>query len=368
MSTAVRRRTVFQSEQDPILNPPEGYRVPGPSNEPDPRLNPPSDTYAPGPPMVTPAPTQQGRKAIPRVPPGNEAPPPDTTTPPPPPAPTKPQWTAPSDGDWRKWWFANVVQNGQLSVQRLKDVTADLAKLGIKVLDDDEIQLPNGQIIDVIRGASAGGTTPIWLTGAGAAAAAAKKAQQPQFQFPDIEVGTDPLSQAITNGLMELIANYGNYGPDTEALQLENVRAAADRARRAEMAGLMGELANRGLLPESAPGGMGGLALDALTRLEQNEIAPLFAEATRDYLINDAERAQDAYLWALGEATSRQNVLSQIAIQSLAQNVAFNQFLAEFGLTRDEVLAKLAAGQDDALIALLMAYLQAVQVASGGHV
>jgi hypothetical protein len=61
-------------------------------------------------------------------------------------------------------------------------------------------------------------------------------------------------------------------------------------------------------------------------------------------------------------------VLSQIAIQSLAQNVAFNQFLAEFGLTRDEVLAKLAAGQDDALIALLMAYLQAVQVASGGHV
>ena len=372
MSTAVRRRTVFQSEQeDPILNPPEGYRVRGPSNEPDPRLNPPSDTYAPGPPMVTPAPTrqgtQQGAKAIPRVPPGNEAPPPDTTTPPPPqtppPAPTKPQWTAPSDGDWRKWWFANVVQNG-LSVQRLKDVAADLAKLGIKVLDDDEIQLPNGQIVDVIQGASAGGTTPIWLIGAGAAPAA----QLPQFQFPDIEVGTDPLSQAITNGLMELIANYGNYGPDTEALQLENVRAAADRARRAEMAGLMGELANRGLLPESAPGGMGGLALDALTRLEQNEIAPLFAEATRDYLINDAERAQDAYLWALGEATSRQNVLSQIAIQSLAQNVAFNQFLAEFGLTRDEVLAKLAAGQDDALIALLMAYLQAVQVASGGHV
>mgnify|MGYP001198638922 CR=1 FL=1 len=160
MSTAVRRRTVFQSEQDPILNPPEGYRVPGPSNEPDPRLNPPSDTYAPGPPMVTPAPTQQGRKAIPRVPPGNEAPPPDTTTPPP--APTKPQWTAPSDGDWRKWWFANVVQNGQLSVQRLKDVTADLAKLGIKVLDDDEIHLPNGQIIDVIKGARSASYRPRW--------------------------------------------------------------------------------------------------------------------------------------------------------------------------------------------------------------
>lgn len=182
-------------------------------------------------------------------------------------------------------------------------------------------------------------------------------------------VGQDPLSQAITAGLMQLLTSGGHIGgADNEALNLENARQAADRARKAHMAGIMSQLANRGLLPENAPGGYGGLALDALSRLETNEIGPLYWDAIRDYMLQDQSQANQNYMSALELGTNRQNVLARIALDTLAQNASFNQFLATFGLNADEALAGLASGQDTALISLLTAWLQAANTSAGGQV
>lgn len=180
-------------------------------------------------------------------------------------------------------------------------------------------------------------------------------------------LGNDPFSQLITDKLSELIKNNGRLGPDTEALNLENVRQAADRARTAEYSGALSTLANRGLLPENTPGGQGGLALDSLARIERNDIAPNFSAAVRDYLVHGADQANSNLLAALQQGTSRQGMLSNVALQMLAQNTAFNEFLATFGLQRDQVLAQLQQGNNSALIQLLMQFLVAAQTSAGGH-
>jgi hypothetical protein len=207
-------------------------------------------------------------------------------------------------------------------------------------------------------GTGTGGTGGTGLDGTGAGGAG----------NGDIAVGQDPMSQLIDQGLMELIANHGYSGPDTEALNLENVRQAADRARKAEYEGALSSLANRGLLPENTPGGQGGLALDALGRIERNDIAPLMSNAVRDYQLHRADQANNNLLTALTEGTNRQGVISNIALQSLAQTTAFNEFLATYGLDRDKTLAQLQSGQNDSLINLLMAFLTAGKISTGGYV
>ena len=81
-----------------------------------------------------------------------------------------------------------------------------------------------------------------------------------------------------------------------------------------------------------------------------------------------ASTQAQALLATLGAGTDRQNALSQIALQSLNQNMAWNQFLAEFGLKRDEVLYKMESGNIDDIMPYLQMFMQLAQSTARGFV
>lgn len=333
---------------------------------------------------------------------------PRTGTPPPPPGggggggsyPT----TAPAGFDQAKWSDPThtsakyVVGRIIASGGSIQDAAA---AVGGTVVGRDKIQMPNGEIYDAIfdeegahlpmwefagggssggggqppaGGAGTGGSDPLSqlrsMMGQGTGAGYTFGQTPFGNLFGDTSgyqgnVGQDDFSKLLTGKLSELISNNGYLGPDTEALHLENVRQAADRARKAEMAGARDSLAARGLLSND-PGT--GLEADALARIERNDIAPLFSNAIRDYQLAQAENAQGNLRYALSEGTNRQNVLSQIALQNLSQNIAFNEFLATFGLDRDRTLYELASGQNENVLQLLLLFLNAVKTGNAGYV
>lgn len=79
--------------------------------------------------------------------------------------------TVQTPADWQAWFMALV--NGKTPTpSTLVSLEPELTKYGVKVLRNGagiagKIQLPGGEIIDVIQGASAGGQGWQWLTGNG---------------------------------------------------------------------------------------------------------------------------------------------------------------------------------------------------------
>ena len=71
---------------------------------------------------------------------------------------------------------------------------------------------------------------------------------------------------------------------------------------------------------------------------------------------------------SIGTATDRQAVLSDIALRSLDQNIAFNQFLAEFSLNRAVTLETLQSGRIDDVQQLLAQFQAFLDVARTGQV
>lgn len=210
-------------------------------------------------------------------------------------------------------------------------------------------------------------------SGQGAAASGPPAGFNPaQFGLPPAasKAGTpdDPFTAILQGRLTDLIGNNGHYDPSTEALSLENARQAADRGRHAEYSGALSELANRGLLPEDTPGGQGGLALDSLGRIERNDIAPLFSNAVRDYQINDANNASQRLMGALGTGVQEQGTLGNIAVQTLAENNKFSEFLADFGLRRDQALYDIQSGQASSLLMAFQQWLQGTGISAGGAI
>ena len=116
---------------------------------------------------------------------------------PPPSTGADPWATPPADGNWEAWFRANT--KGQLSPAQLIQLEATLAKHGIKVLRNaagvaGKITLPNGQIVDVIQAAGAGGTNFQWLTDAGdESGAAGGNANVPDMDWFEANLpGPDP--------------------------------------------------------------------------------------------------------------------------------------------------------------------------------
>jgi len=66
--------------------------------------------------------------------------------------------------------------------------------------------------------------------------------------------------------------------------------------------------------------------------------------------------------------TERQQMMNDVAIQSLDRNMEWNQFLAEFGLERAQVLETIQTGRIAALLPLIQQYLAGVTLASSGFV
>lgn len=225
-------------------------------------------------------------------------------------------------------------------------------------------------------GSSGSGSTGSGTTGTGQLSQSTQDiinsmlGQTPQQASGDVgNTSNDPLSKLTDWRLGDLIANNGKVTNDNgqaEALNLETAREQADRARNAEMSGVDANLANRGLLDQYDPAG--GAHASSAQYVERNDIAPMFSNAVQNYMINDGNNASNRLMTALNDVTNRQGVISNIALQSLSQNTAFNEFLATFGLQKDQVLNELATGQNSQLMTLMSLFLQGAGTAAKGFV
>ena len=227
-----------------------------------------------------------------------------------------------------------------------------------------------------------------------------------QLQEP-VEVGTDPLSTTTDEALLRLLEGGGqlesplrnaneqaildlleNRGalfedPQEQAMRLEAARGPLDRLRQAQLAETRAALADRGQLVTPFEGS--GPEAFALGRIEER-LAPFYAEAGQQIGINELERQearlQSALVLATGltsdqtrtlldtirGATDRQEVISNIALGVLDRNMAWNMFLAQFGLQRDEVMNQIRSGNLAAILPILSTFIQAAQTAAGGFV
>lgn len=215
------------------------------------------------------------------------------------------------------------------------------------------------------------------------------------FPQPVQQLGQDPLSLLTSGALAQLLQQGGQVtSPVGEAgtnvlgeilgggsldARLESIRETMDRLRRTQSNVARGELEDRGLL--SMPGIEQGPERTTISRLEER-LAPIWAQAARDAFVGSEGNVLQAAEIATGidqsslenilntanSVTGRQQMLSQLAIQSLDQNIGWNKFLAEFGLDRDIVQLKLQQGQLDAMLPLIAAFMTGAQTSIGGFV
>ncbi len=231
------------------------------------------------------------------------------------------------------------------------------------------------------------------------------------------QVGQDPLSQLITDSLGKFIAGGGStgFGSDLESYyrnmlgmgdggggaagpqrvsdggidqgrvnsRAESARELLDKGRRTMINDLEGDLVSKNLLSE--PGIPQGAHIGGLERVTEN-IAPEFSRALRDIYTDESAKADTRQLAALqmatgfsteqarnllagiGEGTARQTALGDLALRELQTNMAWNQFLAQFGLQRDQVMYQIQNGGIDQLLPLLQAFIQQSGLSNAGYV
>lgn len=206
----------------------------------------------------------------------------------------------------------------------------------------------------------------------------------------------------IQSELQDLLANAGalEADPQRQAMQLEQARVPIDALRQAQMAEGQRALASRNLLGQ-------GPEIDFMERLE-GRLAPAYAAAGQQIALNEQENADQRYMAAVAQGgnmaaaqaqrreerlipalslatgmsemesqnllatvgtwTERQEMLSQIALQNLDRNMDWSQFLAEFGLERDQVIEMMQQGRVDLVINALNNNMTAVQSIAQGFV
>lgn len=218
-----------------------------------------------------------------------------------------------------------------------------------------------------------------------------------------IQIGQDPLSREITSLLMGMAQNSGQtpFGQDLEATlrgliagggnlnqdrlnqRLIGARDTNAMAFRGQLADTRGALADRGLLSE--PGIPQGSEALGVRRIAES-LAPTYANSVRDIYV-DESRASDArlsqalslatgmaseqasnLLATVNSSTARQQMLSQIALQTLGQNIEWNKFLAQYGLDRDKLLNDIQSGRTAQVIQMLQMFLTAASLSRGGYV
>lgn len=220
---------------------------------------------------------------------------------------------------------------------------------------------------------------------------------------PVQQVGQDPLSQLITGGLAALIGGEGmttdgsgvmaslrsiierggQLPNDASAKRFESARELMAKGERTALNDSRAALADRGLLSE--PGNPSGVERGTIGRI-QTRNAEEFARALRDIGIAEDDASNTRLTAALGLATGmatdqartllatlgagtdRQQMLAQVALESLQTNMAWNQFLAKFGLEREQAMYAIQNGQIDQIMPLLAMFLQLAQSTQRGYV
>lgn len=211
--------------------------------------------------------------------------------------------------------------------------------------------------------------------------------------IPTINVPGEDLSPDIDNTLMDImegrnqdpldvktyLKNYlarteGGASGDSPQYQsgLEKAREALTTGELAAKNDLGGVLADRGLIgtPGHPEGEEGAATVRAFQPLQRT-----YLDSVRQATTDEGNRAdaaeQDALQRATGWTTDqvsaklagaktageRQQMLSDIALQTLDKNIQWNEFVAQFGLDREKVAADIQQGRMDAVGPILQMFL-----------
>ncbi len=218
-------------------------------------------------------------------------------------------------------------------------------------------------------------------------------------QGPIIEVGQDPLSEDITGALRGIMESGGGpttgFGEDvnTELSRLlreggmldqdvvgqrqETAMEGLNAQEQQRISSLDARMAARGLSGGAHAGG-----LQEITR----DIAGQQAGAFRNILADEQEQANQRYqqglgisagtaqnqvqnlLGATGQGTGRQEMLSRTALDALREDNDFNQFLAQYGLDRDQAMNDAQYKQLAAMMPLLQMMWGGSQISNQGYI
>jgi len=216
--------------------------------------------------------------------------------------------------------------------------------------------------------------------------------------------GAAPTEQGwfMENTLRDLIQSGGRLPPDVQrrAQEMETLRSPIEAFRKAQMAQGQAAMASRGTL------GMGpeGSFMEGL----EGRLAPMYAQAGQEIALGEAERADQRYRDALqlgteqGQQqaqrredrlsntlslatgmseeqsrnmlataqtwTERQDMLAGVVGDELSRNQVFNQFLAEFGMDRDQALDDMQSGRIGDLLPALNQFLKSIGTTAQGFV
>lgn len=192
--------------------------------------------------------------------------------------------------------------------------------------------------------------------------------------------GSTPFGNSLQAQLLQLIQN-GGVSPDI-ATKLIGAREDAALAQRSMLEDARAALAGQGIL--SAPGVDQGATTDAIGRISE-KIAPEFAGAVRDIYGQALDESNQSFmsalqmatglsdsqsktlLAALGQGTSRQQVLAGIALDNLSANMDWNKFLAQHSLDQTKLAEDISQGRMTQVIQLLQLFLQGAGTAAGGY-
>lgn len=182
--------------------------------------------------------------------------------------------------------------------------------------------------------------------------------------------GASPYGRQIESTLNDLIASGGMR--TNLVSQLTGARDAQAGAMKGQVADARAALAARGL---ASPRGAGqGPETTAIGRISEN-LAPTYAQAVNDINSHAIDVANASVISALsmatglaqsdaatilntvGTGTARQTAIANIALRTLEDNMQWNEFLANFGLQKDQIQEQLQQGRIAQLTPLLNLFL-----------
>ena len=166
----------------------------------------------------------------------------------------------------------------------------------------------------------------------------------------------------MNTGLQDLFkTSMESINKPMGSAQFESLRQPIDKARRTALNAVRGELANRGTLMG------GGDYTNAIGRIE-SDLAPDFASAVQRASAENVAGARGSALGALQGGNQNRAIRGDLALRQLDQNRQWNQFLADFGLRREQVLELLSQGRVDQLLQYYDIWQKGIDTAAEGQI
>lgn len=196
-----------------------------------------------------------------------------------------------------------------------------------------------------------------------------------------LTTGMGPMGEKTWDWLMRVLDTGGLYNDPLVKQQLVKARDAEARGFTSQLADARAALADRGML--SVPGAAQGAEVSAIERIS-NDLGVEYAANISQIEIEAMDRANknmmaalqlatgmseaqaSNMLSAIGLGTQRQVALADLALRQLELDQNWQMFLANYGLSIDKLQSDIRNGQWQNVLALIMAFLQNVQVGSNG--